>query len=102
MHQNEIQSAYFGSSIFSNFTAFCYTKLLIDNGDGLKKDSVAVISESKDHNQIAALACLKKVIKEIERVNAVKYTKVVVWSDGYAAQFRSRFVFCPLTDRFSR
>ena len=53
---------------------------MIDNGDGLKKESVVLISESKDHNRIAALACLKKVTEEVERVNAVKYTKVVVWS----------------------
>ena len=55
VHQNEIQSAYFGNSIFSIFAACCYTKSLIDNGDGLKKDSVVVISESKDNNQLAAL-----------------------------------------------
>ena len=100
VHQNEIHSAYFGNSIFSIFTACCYTKSLIDNGDGLKKDSVVVISESKDHNRIAALTCLKKVIEAGERINAVKYTKVVVWSDGCAAQFRSCFVFRLLTDRF--
>ena len=100
MHQNEIQNAYFGNSIFSIFITCCYTKSLIDNGDGLKKESVVVISESKDHNQIAALTCLKKVIEEVERVNAVKYTKVVVWSDGCAAQFRYRFVFRLPTDCF--
>ena len=50
VHQNEIHSAYFGNSIFSIFTACCYTKLLIDNGDGSTKDSVVVISESTDHN----------------------------------------------------
>ena len=102
VHQNEIQSAYFGNSIFNIFTACCYTKSLIDNGDGLKKDSVVVVNESRDHNRIAALTCLKKVIEEVERVNAVKYTKVVVWSDGCAAQFRSRFVFRLLTDCFSK
>ena len=48
------------NSIFSIFTACCYTKWLIDNGDGLKKGSVVVISESKDHNRIAALTFLKK------------------------------------------
>ena len=66
----------------------------------MEKDSVVVISENKDHNQIAGLTCLKKVIQEVERINAVKYTKVVVWSDGCAAQFRSHFVFRLLTDRF--
>ena len=85
MHQNEIQSAYFGNSIFSIFSACCYTKSLIDNRDGLKKDSVVVISERKDHNRIATLTCLKKVMEEVDRVIAVKYIKVVVWSDGCAA-----------------
>ena len=39
----------------------------------------------------------------MERVNynAVNYTKVVVWGDGCAAHFRSRFVFRLLADRFS-
>ena len=72
VQQNEIQNTYFGNSIFSIFTTCCYTKPLIDNGDGLKKDLVVVISGSKDHNRIAALTCLKKVIEEVERVNAVK------------------------------
>ena len=100
VHRDEIQSGYFGNSIFRIFTACCYNKLLIDNGDGLKKDPVVVISESKDQNRMAALTCLKKVIEEVERINAANYTKVVVWSDYCAAQFRSRFVFRLLTNRF--
>ena len=43
---------------------------------------------------------MKKVIKEVYRVNAVTFTEVVVWSDGCAAQFRSRFVVRLPTDRF--
>ena len=46
-----------------------------------------MISENKDHNRIAALTFLKKVIEDVERVNAVKYTEVAVWSDVCAAQF---------------
>ena len=39
VQQNEIQSAYFGNSTFSIFTACCYTKSLDeDDVDGLKKD----------------------------------------------------------------
>jgi len=92
--QNEIQSAYFGNSTFSIFTAFCYTKY-----DGeLKKDSIVVISESKEHDRAAALTCLKKVIEKAEAINIASYETIYIWSDGCSAQFRSRFVFRLLTE----
>ena len=59
--QNEIQSAYFGNSTFSIFTACCYTKSL-DNG-GLKKDSIVVVNESKKHNR----ACDINMFEENDR-----------------------------------
>ena len=68
--QNEIQSAYFGNTAFSIFTACCYTKSLDDDG-GLKKDSIFVISESKEHGRAAAITCVKKVIEKAEEINAV-------------------------------
>ena len=94
--QNEIQSAYLGNSTFSIFAACCYTKWL-DNG-GLKKDSVVLVNDSKEHNRAAALTCLKKVVEKAEEINLAKYDKIIVWSDGCSAQFRSRFVFCLLTE----
>ena len=65
--QNENQSAYFGNSTFSIFTACCYTKSL-DNGD-LKKDSIVVVNESREHNRTVALTCLKKVVDKAEEIN---------------------------------
>ena len=97
--QDEIQSAYFGNPTFSIFTACCYTKSL-DNDESLKKDSMVVISESREHNRAAALTCLQKVIMKAEEVNAADFQKIYVWSDGCAAQFRSRFVFRLLTENF--
>ena len=100
--QDEIQSAYFGNNTFSIFTACCYTKSIgtEDAEDGMKKDSFVVVSESNDHNRAAALTCLKKVILEAEKINIAKYSQIFVWSDGCAAQFRSRFVFRLLTSDF--
>ena len=54
--QNKIQSAYFGNNTFSIFTACYYTKLLEDGG--LKKFSIVVDSERKEHNRAAVLTCL--------------------------------------------
>ena len=95
--QNEIQSAYFGNTIFKIFTACCYTKPLDDDGD-LKKDSIIVISEDKDHDRAAAITCVKKVIEKAKEINPASYDKIYIWSDGCSAQFRARFVFCLLTE----
>ena len=45
---------------------------------------------------MALVSCIDLVIKEIEK--RIPLTKVVLWSDGCAAQFRSRFVFRLLAD----
>ena len=86
--QHEIQSAYFGQSTFSLFTACIYH---LDSIGDLVKRPITVVSESSGHSRIAALTCIDFVIKEAEKY--MKLTKAKIWSDGCAAQFRSRFVF---------
>ena len=56
--------------------------------------------ESKENNRAAALTCLKIVVEKAEEINVAKYEKIIIWSDGCSAQFRSRFVFRLLTDDF--
>lgn len=87
--QDEIQSAYFGQSSFSIFTACVYFK---PNASAeLVKKPVTVISESSDHSRIASMTCVHMIIVEIEKF--VQLKKIILWSDGCAAQFRSRFLF---------
>ena len=86
--QDETQSTYFGQSSFSLFTATVYH---LNSDRNLVKRPVAVVSESSSHLRIAALTCIDFVIKEVERHTDL--TKIIMWSDGFAAQFRSRFVF---------
>ena len=64
----------------------------------MKKDSVVVISESKEHDCAAAISCLKKVVEKVEDINETSYNKVFVWINGCASQFRSRFVFRLITE----
>ena len=93
--QNEIQSAYFGHTCFSIFTACCYYKA--EEGE-LMKYHVTITSESSDHSRIAAFSCVNKIIKLMEeKIKSIK--KVIVWSDGMAAQFcsSSKFVFMLLS-----
>ena len=61
----------------------------------LSKRPVAVIGESSDHSRIAALTCVGMVLKEIEKKknNNNEVTKLIIWSDGCASQFRSRLTF---------
>ena len=91
--QNEIQSAYFGHTCFRIFTDCCYYKA---EERELIKYPVTITSESSDHSRIAAFCCVNKIIKLMEeRIKPIK--KVIVWSDGMVAQFRSRFVFMLLS-----
>ena len=55
-----------------------------------------ITSESRNHSRIAAFSCLNKILKVMEeRIDPIK--KVISWSDGMGAQFRSRFVFILLS-----
>ena len=87
--QDAIQSAYFGNQCFSIFTACCYV-----NVEGvIKNQSVVILTERSEHDRVASMSCLQKVVEEIELKNGKSYENLYVWSDGMGAQFRSRFVF---------
>ena len=96
VQQGEIQSAYFGHSTFSIFTACCY----IRGEDGkLASENVTVVSEASDHPRIAAFTCVYKVLTFMrEKYDLPSGIILHVWSDGCSAQFRPRFVFCLLCD----
>ena len=90
--QSEVQSAYFGHTSFSLFTACCYTR---SRGE-LEKHKFVVTTEAKDHSRFAAHCLIKRVVEAVrERVNLSSdaQLKVHLWSDGCASQFRSKFVF---------
>ena len=87
--QQEIQSAYFGHETFSIFTACCYF-LGVDNK--LTTKNVTITSEATDHSRIAAHTCVIRVLEEVTK-EMPGISRLYLWSDGCAAQFRSRFVF---------
>ena len=60
--KDEIQSAYFGQTNFSLFTACCYFR----SEDVLNKAPMTVISESNNHSHIAAISCVKNVVDCLE------------------------------------
>ena len=88
--QNEIQSAYFGHDCFSIFTACCYLR---NAGGKLINENVTAISEASDHSRIAAFSCINKVFQFVcEKHNLPLKVTLHIWSNGRAAQFRSRYV----------
>lgn len=91
--QAEIQSVYFGHISFSIFTACCYTRNIISNE--IEKHNIAIVPEASDHSRIAAHSLIHRVVEEVrKRINHRDDTlKIYLWSDGCAAQFRSRYVF---------
>lgn len=89
--QSEIQSPYFGHTTFSIFTACCYTR---DSNGQIQKHNIALVTEASDHSRIAAHTLIIRVIEEVKlRVGFTDGVTIHLWSDGCAAQFRSRFVF---------
>ena len=89
--QREIQSAYFGHTKFSIFTACCYLR---DVGNKVISEPVTITSELSDHSRAAAITCILKIIDHLrEKQHLLLKINAVIWSDGCSAQFRSRFVF---------
>ena len=93
--QDEIQSAYFGHTCFSIFTACCYYRSGLSYG--LENVPVEIASDSSDHSRIAALSCVNTLAKHIQAKLKPGKLKVFIWSYWCAPQFRSKFVFMILT-----
>ena len=90
--QDECQSAYFGHTTFSLFTAAVYIRYQ----GALMNNNFVIVSEANDHSRIAAHTCIVKTIElMLEKHNHLKDQdlELHIWSDGCSAQFRSKFVF---------
>ena len=61
----------------------------------MSKRPITVVSENSDYSRIAALACVDMVVQEMEKQIDLK--RLIIWSDVYTSQFRSRFVFRSLS-----
>ena len=97
--QDECQTAYFGHTTFSLFTAAVY----IRHEESLINENFVIILETKDHLRIAAHTCINKVIElMIEKhchLKDFQNLDLHIWSDGCSAQFRSKYAFA-LTSLF--
>ena len=94
-HQNEIQSAYFGHTSFSLFTACTYYRTC--NDKEIEKIPITITTEANDKSRITAISCVNMVINHSIGKIVNNIEKVIVVSDGCAAQFRSKYVFMLLT-----
>ena len=94
--RSNIQSAYFGHTAFSIFTECCYLR---DSEDNSVSESITITSELPDHSRAPAITCVSKVFENVRenRQHLPLQINVFVWSDGCAAEFRSRYVFTLLS-----
>ena len=86
---DEIQSAYFGHESFSLFTACVYYR---GESFELKSMPVTVTTEGSEHSRQTTFSCLNKIIDHVQEKLFVDISRIIIWSDGCSAQFRSRFV----------
>ena len=93
--KNDQQDAYkvhiFGNQCFSIFTACCYTKL--PNNKKVRNDNFIVVTKNSDHDTVAFMSSLQKVVLKIEHMHEKTYENVYVRNDGMRSQFRYRNVF---------
>ena len=48
----------------------------------LYNDNAIAVTESSDHDRVASMNCLQKVVHKIEHMHEKTYENVYVWSDG--------------------
>ena len=95
--QDAIQSAYFGQQSFSIFTACTYSR----ENEAFVNDNVIVVSESPDHSRMCSMSCVQEVVSKVEYIRGRSFDKLIIWSNGCASQFRSKYVFFILTKIFA-
>ena len=61
--QDEIQSAYFGHSCFSLFTACVYYR----EDEELHKLPITITTESSEHSRITSFSCLDEIVSHVEQ-----------------------------------
>ena len=70
--------------MFRIFTACCYAK--IPNNNDVRNDYIIVFTKSCDHDRVASMSCLQKVVHMIEHIHEKTCENFYVWSDGMVSQ----------------
>ena len=87
--QDATQSAYFSNQCFSIFMVCYYFNI----NRKIKNSNVIMVTKRSDHNRVASMSCLEKVVAEMESKHGKCYENLCMWSDGIGDQFRCCFVF---------
>lgn len=82
--QDARQSMYFGNQSFSIFAAYCYTKPF--GSDDFHNDSVAVVTESSDHDRLVSVTSQQWVLDKTEEQHEKIYNNIFVWSGSMSPE----------------
>ena len=63
-------------NVFRIFTACCYAKN--PNNNNVRNNNVIVVTESSDHDKVASMSCLQKVVHKIKHIHEKTYENFYV------------------------
>jgi len=86
--QNEIQNAHFSKKQLSLFTAYIWAQSITY--------PMVIVSNDPSHNKYTVSLCLQRILIHLKKM-VPSLTKLIIFSDGSACQFKQRYLFKNLT-----
>ena len=83
----EIKSAHFGKQQITVHPIVCFYR----KGDSVVKESLIFLSDDITHDHHAVQEFTKRALVELEK--SIRITKLTIWSDGAASQYKVMYVF---------
>ena len=95
--QDEIKSAYYGHEQFTIYTVCVYSteRDIVSNKTKVVVNNLAFVTPDNVHSCEVTFVLNKTILLNMKSLKT--FTKVIFWSDGCSAQFRSQFAFQLLT-----
>ena len=91
--QHAIQSAYFGYDSYTLYTACVYFRPSLESA--IKCNNFVLVTSANEHTRVVAYNLNEYLLDHAKNIHP--FDTVHFWSDGCAAQFKSRYCFNQLT-----
>ena len=95
--QNEPSSAYFEQNMVTIHPSMCYRRQKVQNEDVLIQHAIICITDDLKHDGIAVSVFENKALEILNTSSEVN--EVIQWTDGCAAQYKSKNCFALLSNR---
>jgi hypothetical protein len=92
--QNEVQSAHWGHDQATLFTAHAWIITSANREDSIH-ESIVIISDCLEHTKFAVYSFMQYIFTYLKKQHP-QITKIDVFSDGAASQFKQKYLFSNL------